>query len=99
MIVSFVRRTGRVATVGDAVPLVFSWRPLGRVILQFLHVSPFTAVDGDDDDDGPPAYPGPLGVAREALVKTGLLGDGGGVSIGVETLDDEAEDVAVPWPG
>lgn len=47
--------------------------------------------------DGP-AYPGPA-VAREALESTGLLGDGGGVSIGVETLDDEAEEVAVPpWP-
>lgn len=89
------------ATVGDAAPLddVFSWRPLGRVILQFLHVSPIA----EDDDGGPnpvpPWYPGPPAGAREALVNTGLLGDGGGVSIGVETLDDEAEDGAVPWPG
>ena len=66
---------------------------MGKLIEQFLHVSV-----NDDPPDGPvPAYTPSPGLAtedgKEEEVKTGLRGDAGGVSIGEDKDEDEAEDI------
>ena len=83
----------------------FSLSRLGSVILQLRQVSAIADVVGGAVDPwfaGPPRYPGPIPIppavaGREELVSTGLLGDGGGVSIGEDRLDEDAEDeLALP---
>jgi hypothetical protein len=83
----------------------FSLTRLGRVILQLRQVSAIADEVGgvvDPGFAGPPRYPGPIPIPAAAagsdeLVSTELLGDGGGVSIGEERLDEEAEDeLALP---
>lgn len=88
-------------------PGSFSLTRLGSVIQQLRQVSAIAdeaARVVDPGFAGPPRYPGPIPIPAAAagsggLVITGLLGDGGGVSIGEERLDEEAEDelALIPW--